>query len=374
VDDAVRARELLMEIVEQFPWETEADKSAWLALVLTLVGRHLYTGVHPGWLFKAAVRGAGKSLSAQLAIAIATGKQANPTGFPGMEELNKLLLGQARDGKSIVLWDNIKHHIEGGMLEAQITAGSLSGRVLGNSKVVEQQWRPVHVFTANGATTSRDMAERLLVVKLAGEEGRRDMKFPDAEQAVADAAGSLFAAACTILTASWQARERGEQVRVCPWGSFPEWAQVVPVACVFCGLPDIKTTQQDFIEEGEQGAVECVVGLWNWQRERSSQRPPQRWSAKTVRDELPERASLRADILTLLQETLGKPVARAETVTTQQLNRMLDALARLTARRPVLHNGMHLAFECGSKSRQPTFLVIAVPCVETEPDENVALP
>jgi len=62
LDDAKTARDRLFDVVEDFPFDGDAHKSAWLAALLTPLARFAFDGPVPLFLVDSNVRGSGKGL------------------------------------------------------------------------------------------------------------------------------------------------------------------------------------------------------------------------------------------------------------------------------------------------------------------------
>ncbi len=61
-NDAISARDVLLEVVEDFPFADDSHRAAWSAGVLTPLARYAFSGPAPLFLNDANVRGCGKSL------------------------------------------------------------------------------------------------------------------------------------------------------------------------------------------------------------------------------------------------------------------------------------------------------------------------
>src|SRR5262249_28160198 len=73
--DALAAREVLLEVVEDFPFERDVHKAAWLAALLTPIARFAFSGPAPLFLVDANTRGAGKGLLLDCISKIITGER-----------------------------------------------------------------------------------------------------------------------------------------------------------------------------------------------------------------------------------------------------------------------------------------------------------
>ena len=107
--DAVReAVADLLEIVIDFPFSRPEHQAAWLASVVTALGRSAFPGPAPLFLIDANVRGSGKSLLADLVAVMATGRNMPRMANPRDEdETRKRILSLAMLGDPLVLIDNI---------------------------------------------------------------------------------------------------------------------------------------------------------------------------------------------------------------------------------------------------------------------------
>ncbi len=72
--DAIRARDALLEVVDDFPFGNDAHKAAWLAGVLTPFARYTFYGPAPLFLYDANVAGCGKSLLTDVTSIITAGR------------------------------------------------------------------------------------------------------------------------------------------------------------------------------------------------------------------------------------------------------------------------------------------------------------
>jgi hypothetical protein len=268
--DAARAAQRLLDVVPDFQWKGDADRSVWVALILTLMGSQLYAGPHPAFVMTAKHRGAGKTLLAQVAIAIATMGPPDhaSTDWPDDDaETAKRLGASALAGDSVCLWDNLKRPISGACIEQFVTSSKVKVRILGRSEMPAVAYRPVHIFTMNTARGSEDMAERCLTVTLASTSGRRNQQFDDLPSALLEQRVDLYMAGTTILAAWLQARARGEKVTRIPSGSFDEWGAVVQAACVYAGLRDPKETQAALNGPRDEAYAEAIEQLLRFQND-----------------------------------------------------------------------------------------------------------
>lgn len=345
--DAARAAQRLLDVVPDFQWKGDADRAVWVALILTLMGSRLYDGPHYAFVMTAKHRGAGKTLLAQVAIAIATMGAPN---FPSADwpdddaETAKRLGASALAGDACCLWDNLKRPISGACIEQFVTSSAVKVRILGRSEMPAIPYRPVHVFTMNTARASEDMAERCLTVTLTSTSGRRNQQFDDIAAALRELRVDLFMAGATILAAWLQARARGEKVACIPAGSFIEWGAVVQSACVYAGLRDPKETQAALNGPRDEAYSEAIEQLLLFQNDWPARFNG--WAAADLKDALDKEKW--SELEQALRPVVFPDDANADKATALTVHRvsskMLNAGLERLREWAELHQGLVYAF------------------------------
>jgi hypothetical protein len=258
-DDAIRARDVLLEIVVDFPFALEAHKSAWLAATLTPLARFAFEGPTPLFLVDANVPGSGKGLLLDCICRIVSGERFTVANYTADEdELRKRITSLALGGDRLVLLDNLEGKFGNAVLDAALTATAWKDRVLGVNRMAEAPLYMTWYATGNNVLVATDTARRTCHIRLESPherpEARDDFRHPDLLRHVADNRSTLLAAALTILRA-YCAAGRPDQ-GLPPWGSFGGWSNLVRHAVVWVGMCDPGETrmllqaQGDVIAEG----------------------------------------------------------------------------------------------------------------------------
>lgn len=257
--DAQQAAAELLDVMKDFPAVSDADRSAWLAMVLTMTGRSAILGACPLFAVTSNVRGSGKSLLVDTCNLIANGRPAaRRTYAKDDEEMRKQITATAIEANPAVLLDNINGPIGGASLDAALTALTWSDRVLGSSRTTgELPLRTVWTATGNNLRFAADAARRVLPIRLESPlecpEDRDDFERPDLLGWIRQHRPRLAVAALTILRAYF--------VAGCPvqsggvWGSYESWSAVVRSAIVWAGLADPLATRETARAEDESAAV-----------------------------------------------------------------------------------------------------------------------
>lgn len=241
LEDARAAALELKSIVSDFPFEAAEHVSVWLAAVLTAFVMFAIDDCVPLFVIDASVRGAGKTLLADLVALIATGcLVARMTHTRNEEEERKRITSLAMSGDNIVLIDNVLGELGGQSLDAALTGKEWRDRALGGNRMVNLPLDIMWMATGNNIVLAGDTPRRALYLRLVPQtdrpEERADFRHQNLRSYVKKHRARLVVAALTIL--------RGYVVAGMPdqhlpaWGSFEEWSRWVRGALVWAGEPD----------------------------------------------------------------------------------------------------------------------------------------
>jgi putative DNA primase/helicase len=254
-DDAVKAWESLSETIVDFPFVGDADKTAWLALLLSLVARPCVTGCVPMFAITATTAGSGKGLLADAATLLAYGHGVSKKGFPAkQEELTKQITSLLRESAPCHVFDNVDVTLRAAELDALLTATTWKDRILGESRTTgDIPAKTVWMATGNNLQFGSDTARRVLPIRLEPKtespESRTDFRHSDLLQWIRENRPRLVADALTFIRAYFVAgkpKTDGES-----WGSFESWTAIIRGSIVWTGLADPMTTRSSVAESDE---------------------------------------------------------------------------------------------------------------------------
>ena len=266
-DDAVKARDALLECVCDFPFASEGHRSAWLAFLLTLFARPAIDGCVPLGAFDATTRGTGKGKLADVTALIALGREAAKVPQPEDDkECRKVITSLVDEGEVFALIDNVAHVIAYASLDAALTATVWKDRVLGTNRTICAPMRITWAVTGNNLELGGDTARRTLHVRLESPlenpEDRQDFRHADLLAWVRSERPRLVVAALTILRAYVVAgRPSGTSKS---WGSFESWSKLIANAVTWVGMQDPQATRID-LEDGAdatKGALTTLLAGW----------------------------------------------------------------------------------------------------------------
>ncbi len=248
------ALDLLHDIVCDFPFATPANRSAWLAGLVTLLVRSAFAGPSPMNFVDANASRIGKGLATDIITMIFEGRAANRYSPPRDEnEMRKLITAVGLSGASYLIFDNVKGKFGGESLENAMTTGRWSDRILGANKQVDLTLNLTWFATANNCTLTQDMIGRTCHIRLDTDLERPDLrtgfKHPDLLGYVKENRRKLAIAALSI-PAAYIAAGRPDQ-HLPAWGGFDEWSDLVRGSLTWSGEPDPGETRAMLAESAD---------------------------------------------------------------------------------------------------------------------------
>lgn len=266
--DAQAARDKLLEVVADFPFQKPAHKSAWLAAALTPLARHAFNGPSPLFAIDANIRGSGKSMLADSIGHIACGRNLARTSAPADdEEARKKITSIALIAEPLVLIDNVAGMLGCPALDAALTGTTWSDRILGKSQMTgELPLTTIWFATGNNLIFAADTSRRALHIRLNSSlerpEDRSDFRHPKLMDWVDEQRHNLAVAGLTLLRAYHVAGRPAMAIK--PWGSFEAWSELVRQAVVWCGADDPGSTRQELAQESDRDArlLRLLIDAW----------------------------------------------------------------------------------------------------------------
>jgi hypothetical protein len=311
-DDALGARDELLEVVCDFPFAAPMHRAAWLASVLTPLARPAFPGPAPLFLTIANIRGCGKGLSASSVSVITTGRPfAMSTYAHDPVEMRKVITSIAASGEPLILFDNVSGPFGNSALDAALTTTEWTDRLLGTNDKPRLPLNPTWYATGNNCLIEADTARRVCPIcfdsREENPEEREGFAHPDLMSWVKLERMRLLRAALTILRAYCAAGR--PQARLKPWGSFEDWSNLVRQCVVWLGLPDPAGTRVSLAEESDRDINTLRVLMSVWKAVVGSGAATTATALKAL--EQPENESQRDGLLTVLSGPKGeKPTSR----------------------------------------------------------------
>ena len=259
--DALAALDVLRDCVEDFPFASEADLSAWVAALLTPLARATYVGNTPLFLLDANTPRAGKSRLCDLISLIVSGRPMPRSSFTvNDDEMEKRITAHLLAGDQTVLFDNVSGPLGSAVLDRVLTAeGCWSTRRLGSNDSTARLEVPTVTAwfaTSNNAAIAGDLFGRAVHLRLESPldrpEERSGFRHDPLLPWVRGARPRLLAAALTILRA-WFVAGRPTHPMT-PFGSFESWSAIIRNVCLFVDLEDPWAKTKERLRRADPGA------------------------------------------------------------------------------------------------------------------------
>jgi hypothetical protein len=253
--EALAARDLLADLVQDFPFEHPSHRSVWFAALLTVLARRAFGGPAPLFLFDANVPGSGKTLLAELISLIVTGREIARMTCPDKdEECRKRITAIVLGGDELVLMDNAAGSLGCPSLDAALTGTVWKDRRLTRSEIVTGPLSVTWLASGNNVAVRGDTARRTAHCRLnspdENPEERTGFKYADIRGHVRLHRTELLAAALTILRAYYVADRPKADLK--PWGSFEGWSDLVRHCLVWIEMEDPGATREELRRSSDQ--------------------------------------------------------------------------------------------------------------------------
>lgn len=267
-DDARRELQRLIAGVRQFPWRSEADKSAWVSSVLTVAARRSFNGPSPLFVGVANHPGAGKSNLTHAAGIIGTGREALVENYPTLQpsrgritedhtEMRKLKTAVLDAGHPAFCLDNVPngYGFHSHVLDSVVTNELDGGRLTGTGSARARVCRTVWFINGNGIYPLNDTVRRCLPFRLLVTDPRtlsRGFEGMEIKAWARKHRAELFASALTVVAAYIRAGRPDQGLSHFP--SFEAWSDTIRSAVVWAGMPDPLLTRREYESNNEDEA------------------------------------------------------------------------------------------------------------------------
>lgn len=254
-DDLANARRLLLEeLLVDFPFVTESDRTHAVEGLLAPIVRPLVLGPTPLRMVEGSTPGSGKGKYVEVVSLITTGRPPRSTAEKHSdEEWRKGITSVLTEARTIVLIDNVARRLESGVLAKVLTDQVWSDRALGSSRQVTIPVQTCWYATGNNPRYSDEIADRMLRIRIVPNveraRERTGFRHPELIRWVREERARLLWALLTFVSA-WLAagRPRGQYV----WGSYEEYTAITGGILDTAGLPGFLGTREETYRHGQE--------------------------------------------------------------------------------------------------------------------------
>ena len=260
--DVATARDLLSELVCDFGFETDADRAAWFANILTPCCRGLFSGPSPLFAYEASTPGTGKSLATSLARIVTIGPDARWTDLqlaPRNEKENQQrVLAALAATPTMIMLDNLPQGelVSSAILASVLTSNSHGGRMLGETRHVTFPNAATWMATGNNLRWSTELAARLVPCRLRAtcERPRELTGFHHTLPDWAIENRPRLVAAVLTLVRAWIVAGRSPGHAVL--GMFQDWASAISGILEHAGIDGLLGNRRElFNRADEEGTI-----------------------------------------------------------------------------------------------------------------------
>jgi len=260
------AKSLLYELVEDFPFVAEADRTNAIIFGMLPYVRDLIFGPTPLHLFTKPYPGSGATLLVQALYYPAIGRRAAMQSLPTTEvEAEYRMTATLLSSPDVVVFDNIRETLDSGQLATAFTATMWEGRQIRTSNLLVLPINNGWAATGNNVKVSDEIARRAVPIRLDPLTDhpfdRTGFRHPNLIAWIDDHRSELVHANLTLGQA-WVAEgmPRGSLVV----GMYEDWSGVGSGIAEVAGLPDLRDNWDEWNESRPSDAnlIRKVVAAW----------------------------------------------------------------------------------------------------------------
>lgn len=226
-------------LIEEFPFATERDRAAGLALLMTAALRPSLEA-SPGFMLAKNDYGAGASTLAKLAGIVATGRVPAMLGADNPEELVKELTAALMAGRGVIALDNLAEggEVKGGLLAKVLTEPLVSVRELGKSRNHEIIPHRLVLLTGVNIAPGRDIQRRVLRLTIEPHTETPEARSFRRPRLLEDVSRTRPEVLRDLLTIVVAYREAWQPATVAALAGYDEWASACVAPLVWLGRSD----------------------------------------------------------------------------------------------------------------------------------------
>ncbi len=265
--DIAGARQMIEDVLFDFPFVSEAERAHAVALLLLPFARDLIDGPTPLHLIEAPSPGTGKTLLTDVLTFPAVGHPVTTmTEGRDEDEWRKRLTAKLHAIPSLVMLDNLRSRLDSAALSAAITSPAWEDRILGESKIVTLPVRCVWIATGNNPGLSSEMSRRTVRIRLDAKQDRpwlrQEFRHPNLRDWARERRADIVRAALVVIRAWIAAGRPMSQGQVL--GMFEGWAKVMGSILDIAGFKGFLGNLEEFYEESDaEGSVwRGFVRVW----------------------------------------------------------------------------------------------------------------
>lgn len=265
---------ILLNLFNDFPFDTESDKLNYLTTLLHPIVRDLYVGPSPLFFINATRPGTGKTLLADISWIIQLGTKPIAMTLPQREEeQSKQITSSFLNGDEIFYYDNLKSSkLDSAVLAKIATQDTWTDRILGANQKVHFNNKACWLFTVNNLSTTTELARRSPRIRLEAKTDFRNQRplssftYPDIKKYVLDSRKEILTAIYTIVQ-NWINNGAKNPTNERYIESFESWSLTLGGIFESIGLNSFLLNQNEYNQciDDDGEAIDELFELW-WEK------------------------------------------------------------------------------------------------------------
>lgn len=263
-EDAEHSISYLNMLLDEFEFETDADRSAALSAMVTAVVRPSLP-VAPAFNITATTSGSGKSYLADVITLFAGSDEPYRISYPsGADEVGKLIVTVLNEKPAAVVFDDMQTNWKPfGAINRMLTSPTTTERMLGTNRSATVPTRALFLGTGNNIEPERDLRRRVVTIRLAPRHETPALRSFHGDPVALVRKHRARAVGCvlTIISAFRTAGEPMADVR--PIGTYDEWSRLCRQPLLWMDLPDpAKTLIDQISHDPDRQALAALMEAW----------------------------------------------------------------------------------------------------------------
>ena len=266
--DIRRAKNIIEDLIGDFPFVGEAERAHAVGLLLLPFARLLINGPTPLHLIEKPVAGTGATLLVDALLYPATGHPISAmTEGRDEDEWRKRITARLRSGGSAIVIDNLRRPLDSAALASAITAKVWEDRLLGKSEDIRIPVRAAWAATGNNPSLSSELARRTVRIRLDPRCDqpwlRKDFRHPDLRVWMAARRHEIVWGAL-VLIQSWLAASKPLPDQLPSLGMFESWSSVIGGVLSHVSISGFLSNLEEFYSSTDIEAETIRAFLVSW--------------------------------------------------------------------------------------------------------------
>lgn len=229
----------LNALIDEFEFETDADRSAALCAMFTAVTRPSLA-LAPAFNITATTSGSGKSYLAEVISLFAGPEDPNRVSYPSSaEEAAKLIVTLLIEKPPVALFDDMQANWKPfGPINRMLTSETTTERLLGTNRSATVPTKALFLGTGNNIEPERDLRRRVVSIRLAPKNETPSLRSfrHDPIATMRQHRARAVSRVLSIINAHQAAGEPEQQAPAI--GTYGEWSRLCRYPLMWMGLPD----------------------------------------------------------------------------------------------------------------------------------------